>query len=181
MREIELKAHVADPGRVRRALSGFMEFQSDFDKRDEQWSLGLAAAGGGRQFAFRVRAEAEQSIVTYKEKTYRDGMEVNEEIEFALEGRKSFLAFLGKMGARRLYSKRKKGSLWRLAGGIQAELAEVEGLGYFLEVELLVEDSIAPRLDKIKSDLLDVVLRCGLEEKDIEPRPYSQLLGYSGF
>jgi predicted adenylyl cyclase CyaB len=178
MREIELKAHVSDPEAVRRCLSGFMEFQGDFDKRDEYWSVGLAAkASSGRQFSFRLRSEPERNTVTYKEKTYRDRMEVNEEIEFVLGDRESFLAFLSKMGARPLYSKRKKGSLWRGKDGLQAELVQVEGLGYFLEVEIMMEQSPGWALEEIREKLTEVLRRCGLDERSIEGRPYSQLLG----
>lgn len=180
MREIELKVHVSDPLAVRQKLSAFMEFQGSVDKRDEYWALELSApAGARRQFTFRLRTEPEGNRVTYKEKTYRDGMEVNEEIEFRLGERPGFLAFIGKMGARLLYSKHKQGSLWRSAQGIQAELVEVEGLGFFLEVEFLTENSPELNVDDIRVRLTDVVQQCGLNTKEIEPRPYSQLLGYS--
>jgi len=180
MREIELKAHVSDPDAVRQKLSGFMEFLCILDKRDEYWSVGLAfPAGANRQFTLRLRSEPDRNTVTYKDKTYRDGMEVNEEIEFALDQRQGFLALLGKMGARLLYSKHKTGSLWRSSEGLQAELVEVEGLGFFLEVELLFEDSSGLDLDEVRKRLIGVLRCCGLDQTDIEPRPYSQLLGYA--
>jgi len=71
--------------------------------------------------------------------------------------------------------------MWKGGAGIIAELVEVECLGTFLEVETLREDLKKIDLEKVKVELRAVIESCGLAEEDIEPNPYSLLLGMSGY
>ncbi len=180
MREIELKAKVIDPEAVAARLAEFMSLDGEFEKQDEYWAIELPTlTSGTRLFRLRLRKDSGRNLVTFKEKTYRADMEVNEEIEFGVDDEKSFRAILERMGAKLLYEKRKKGSRWRGEGGLQAELVHVDGLGDFLEVELLFEECTAPCVEETRNKLLRVVELCGLSGEDLESRPYSQLLGYS--
>lgn len=179
MREIELKAKVDDSVSVEALLSSFLEFDGRFEKNDEYWSVTIAdSPSRQRQFRLRLRIENGRGVVTSKEKSYGDIMEVNEEIEFGVDDPDSFRAVLKKMGAKLLYTKRKKGGRWRGEGNLQAELVTVEGLGVFLEVEVLQDDSEKPALKEIEERLIGVLRRCGLGRKDIVSKPYSQLLGF---
>ncbi len=178
MLEIELKAVVRDWSGVESLLEGFMGFAGEIDKKDEYWSLPMAssfmpAAG----FRLRLRTEPGKATVTFKEKTYTDNIEVNKEVEFGILDAEAFRNFLDKMSARLLYRKRKTGKAWAGEGGIVAELVRVEGLGDYLEVEIVKEEDAEIDVEAIKKSLVEVLERCGLPASAIEARPYSQLLG----
>jgi predicted adenylyl cyclase CyaB len=102
---------------------------------------------------------------------------VNKEVEFGILDARAFRQFLNKMSAKLLYTKRKSGSSWRGGNDILAELVVVEGLGEYLEVEKLFEDGLDVNTGAVKKTLIEIIERCGLSKRDIEARPYSQLLG----
>ena len=178
MIEIELKARVENPESVRARLSRFMRFLGSIEKDDEYWSVPVVVASVPTTgFRFRVRREQAQTTVTFKEKNYTNDIEVNNEIEFGVENLEGFRHFIAKMSAQLLYVKKKKGTAWMSEDGIRAELVNVEGAGDFLEVELLFDEMSKPSVAETKARLMLIVEKCGLSEKDLEPRPYSQLMG----
>jgi predicted adenylyl cyclase CyaB len=178
MLEIEIKARVADPTEVRRNLERFMEYGGEVDKRDSYWSIPVPVApGAAGSFRFRIRREPGQTIVTFKEKSVINNLEVNREVEFGIVDESSFELFIKKMNAVPLYTKRKKGTLWKGSNGLIAELVDVEKLGNFLEVEILQQENEELDTRKLRKLLLSVVERGGLKESDLDERPYSQLLG----
>jgi predicted adenylyl cyclase CyaB len=182
MLEIELKAKVSDHALVESRLSSFMTYGGPIDKRDEYWSIPLATPSAtGPGFRFRLRCEPGSDTVTFKEKTYTSTVEINKETEFGVADAAAFRAFLAKMSARLLYRKSKRGGVWRAADGIIAELVTVEGLGEYLEVETLCEENPSVDVNSVRKRLIAVIDRCGLLASDIEPRPYSQLLGVPGY
>ncbi len=178
MLEIELKARVRDHEAVEALLSSFMTLIGDIDKRDEYWSLPLANSFyPPLGFRLRLRSEPGKETVTFKEKTYSDSIEVNKEVEFGITDAEAFRKFLEKISAMLLYKKQKRGRSWKGENGILAELVVVEGLGEYLEVEILGQEGLDFDVAAIKKNLIDVIERCGLSTRDIEARPYSQLLG----
>ena len=182
MLEIELKARVRDHASVESRLSSFMTYGGPIDKRDEYWSIPLAApSAAGPGFRFRLRCEPAGDTVTFKEKTYTSTVEINKETEFGVADAAAFRAFLAKMSAKILYRKSKKGGVWRSADGIVAELVTVEGLGEYLEVETLCEETPSVDVNGVRKRLIAVIEKCGLLASDIEPRPYSQLLGVPSY
>jgi predicted adenylyl cyclase CyaB len=108
-------------------------------------------------------------------------MEINREVEFGVQDSESFRRFLDKMSARLQYRKRKTGNLWKDSEGIIAELVHVEGLGDYLEVETLYEEHQDVDIDRLRMKLMSIVESCGFNSEDLEPRPYSQLLGMSRY
>lgn len=178
MLEIELKAKVGDHDAVKARLAAFMTLTGNIDKRDEYWALPLAhSVSPPPDFHLRIRSEPGKETVTFKEKTYSDSIEVNKEVEFGILDVNAFREFLAKMSAKLLYRKHKKGTSWQGEGGILAELVVVEGLGEYLEVEILLNEGDNVDVGETKNKLIAVIERCGLSMRDIEPRPYSQLLG----
>jgi predicted adenylyl cyclase CyaB len=178
MLEIELKATVYDHEAVETLLCSFMSYSGEIDKRDEYWSLPVVSSFiPSVGFRLRLRTEPGKTTVTFKEKTYTDNIEVNKEVEFGILDAEAFRKFLEKMSARLLYKKKKTGSSWKGEDGIVAELVLVDGLGEYLEVEVLCEEDGAVDVEKIKKNLTEVIERCGLTTSEIEAKPYSQLLG----
>jgi predicted adenylyl cyclase CyaB len=182
MLEIELKARLGDVGMVEDRLSQFMEYEGKIEKDDEYWSIPITSSFiPSAGFRLRVRMEPGKATVTFKEKTYTHNIEVNKETEFGVLDAIAFRVFLEKMSAKLLYKKRKVGTSWKGEGGIVAELVSVDGLGDYLEVETLREESEDVDVEAVKKVLLHVVDKCGLKLTDIEPRPYSLLLGMPSY
>lgn len=178
MVEIEMKARVADPRAVREKLAGFFSYEGEIEKDDEYWSAPiLSASMPAVGFRYRIRREGKGTTVTFKDKTYSDGMEINSEVEFLVSDEAAFRSFMARLSAQPLYRKKKKGSQWRGKDGLLAELVEVDGLGFFLEIEQIVDDARKTDMILIKEKLTRIMEGCGLAQSDIESRPYSQLMG----
>jgi len=105
-------------------------------------------------------------------------VEVNHEFEFRIEGEPAFKAFIEKMHAHLIYQKQKKGSRWEDGTGLIAEVVEVSSLGLFLEVEYISNSLATCEQQEAKSRLYKVIDLCDIPRSALEPRPYSQLLGY---
>lgn len=183
--EIELKAHVQDIEKLRKLLSEKAEYLYAFEKEDNYWFGAAALPRSG----LRVRREKRtypdgrdesSTLATYKIKEVRDGIEINDEQEFTVEPALEFEKFLSIVGLKPGVSKQKRG--WAFSGrGINAELLEVKGLDWFLELEIIVNDpeAVSNRKEAFadeKKRLLDFLDCLGIEKEAIESRFYTDML-----
>jgi len=183
--EIELKAHVRDSEALKRLLYEKAEYICAFEKEDTYWS------DPDELFPLRLRIRREKHILpngtgesrcvaTYKTKEVRDGIEINDEREFEVNPAPEFEEFLRRKGLKPDVSKRKNG--WAFSHeGITAELAEVKGLGWFVELEILADDihgagSREEAFAAGKKQLLDFLAGLGIENEAIESRFYTEML-----
>jgi adenylate cyclase class 2 len=189
--EIELKAHVDDPGPIREKLDALGRCNGKFLKDDIYWRQDIGEKrenpeNGRRSPPFSVRVRKESGIdtggrtrrdviVTYKSKETRDGIEVNYEREFSVSDAEPFEELLGRLGFRQAISKRKSGFSWDY-NGISAELAEVAGLGWFAELEILAGDDSPETVRTARRRLLELLAKLGIGEDRIEPRYYTEML-----
>jgi adenylate cyclase class 2 len=203
--EIELKAWVDDPQTVKTAASSFACYVRAFDKQDAYWypakGGGIGKDRGSTAippFGIRVRKETDTSCdetrtwVTYKTKETHDKIEVNIEREFAISDDKPFEELLALFGLEIGICKHKTGWAWDYseAGGsaddadcdlcnkphITLELAEVEGLGWFAEIEILAESDDAATVADARRRLLSLLCKLGIDEAKIESRYYTEML-----
>jgi len=190
--EIELKAHIKDSEALKRLLFEKAEYLCSFEKEDTYYfpsdNPDIPRSG------VRLRGESKTlpdgtirktAYVTYKTKELRDGIEVNNEKEFEVCSSQYspvivFDEFLKMTGLAPGFSKHKKG--WAFSkDGINAELLEVEKLGWFLEVEIVVNDieSDAVKgtaIEEKKKQLLEFLSGLGIKKDSIESRYYSEML-----
>ena len=187
--EIELKAHVEDAEAAKRLLFEKAAFLWEFNKEDSYWYREISPGIPGPRFRLRREklffpdgSEKSSCLLTYKTKTLRDGIEVNDEREFEIGAKAGgsetvFEEFLGRSGLKPDFSKKKRGWAFNHKG-INAELCEVEGLGWFMELEILIEG--ADRGEKLftesRNRLLELLNNLGIEKKAIESRFYSEML-----
>jgi adenylate cyclase class 2 len=159
--EIEIKAHVNDFERIKNKFSDPGGLPSAIEKEDAYWIApeGLGKAAGSIPLSgIRIRQETkvnagvreERILVTYKTKDRREGIEVNDEREFAVSDKKPFEELLERLGFKPGLRKHKAGWSWNI-GGITAELCRVKGrhpqspgtadrdLGWFAELEIIAE------------------------------------------
>jgi len=208
VKEIELKAHVIDSEAFKTILSGKAEYSSAFEKRDVYWfgqEAGGHNASGLKTpnlpvTKIRVRkekrsfidgTEKSRCLVTYKVKEEYNGIELNDELEFEVEPVEEFEGFLKIAGLKPGASKRKSGWVYTKAvsfaseprsaditAELEAELTEVDGLGWFIELEILLdaEDKSEETFAKARETLLAFLDDLGVEREAIESRYYLDML-----
>ena len=192
--EIELKAHVKDSEALKRFLFEKTEYLCAFEKEDIYYfpsspsnpsnipRSGVRLRGESKTFPDGTVNKA--IYVTYKTKEVRDGIEVNDEKEFEVysaQYRPAIVSeFLKMLGLEPGFSKHKKG--WAFSRDvINAELLEVEKLGWFLEIEIVLDDiegdtTKETTIKEKKRQLMEFLSELGIEEDAIESRYYSEML-----
>jgi predicted adenylyl cyclase CyaB len=197
MIEVELKARVRDRAAVEAAVRGFASPAEEVDKRDAYWLApapaaapdGATESSGAAASArrdFRVRREGGASVVTFKDKRVELGIEVNVEREFGVSDPAAFDSLALRLGCRRWYEKRKRGLRFEAASAVASggratiEVVEIEGLGDFIEIEVLLESAEGEAVAAARSELRALLARAGCAESDIEDRFYSRLLAEAG-
>ena len=205
--EIELKAHVRDSESLKELLHRKAEYSGAFEKKDVYWfgteTSALRAAKlriRREKRSFADGTEKSLCLVTYKAKEESDGIETNDELEFEVNPVEEFEEFLKKAGLEAGAVKRKRG--WDFSKALNsavelktaeltAELVEVDGLGWFVELEILVKarsDNVNAGLDDNAEDkreetvkearetLLAFLDDLGIEREAIEGRYYLDML-----
>lgn len=182
--EIELKAWVDDPEDLRARLRSFAGSETAFEKADTYWLF----SGAGRSIPLSgIRIRRETSVdpagmvsralwVTYKIKEIREGIEINDEREFSVSDSAAFEELLRRLGLEKGMEKRKKGWAW-IYEGVTTELTEVEGLGWFVELEIISGDDKNETISAVRSRLLTLLHKIGVKRDRIEPRYYTEMLG----
>jgi len=190
--EIELKTHVKNSEALRLLLQNKAQCLCSFEKEDTYYfsvvNSDIPKSGvrlRSENKIFPDGTEKTTVYVTYKTKEVRDGIEINDEKEFEVYSSqnstiKVFNEFLKMMGLKPGYSKRKRG--WAFSREeINAELLEVEKLGWFLEMEIVVNDIDVSEesnviIEEKRKKLLGFLSELGIEKDAIESRYYSEML-----
>ena len=192
--EIELKARVNNSESLRRILLEKALFLREFEKKDCYWFSCDSTLPPVRVRAekriFPDRKEETLTLATYKSKKVVDGLEINDEREFSVDPVSEFEDFLKRMAFKPGRFKEKRG--WAFSkDGITAELVEVIGLGWFIELEITT-DFTSAGMDSANSTstdtvneknfaeerkrLLDLLSSLGISKEAIESRYYSEML-----
>jgi adenylate cyclase class 2 len=173
--EIEIKAWVRRPGQTRGLIEKLCVFETEYVKEDTYFRAPrgsfLALSGAG----VRVRRENGQWECTFKEKTLRDGLEVNEENEFSLSDGALFMDLLEKLGCTRTIVKVKTGRRYSCRG-LNVEISDVKTLGLFVEAEKVLEAASEEDMAAWEKTIRRFFADIGIREPDIEARPYSVML-----
>jgi adenylate cyclase class 2 len=175
--EIELKAGVSDHAALKSAIDSQAVFSFSFEKEDIYWS-------NLDYFTVRVRNERDidgngekssATWVTYKIKERLNGIEVNREHEFGVSCGSAFEDFLKLLDFEVTLRKKKRGFSWKYED-ITVELADIERLGYFVELEILADNDNPDTISRARARLLDFLRKIGVSEDNIEDRYYAELL-----
>jgi adenylate cyclase class IV len=206
MIEVELKAHLRDRRAAEASVSAFARLVGSVDKFDSYWHGPDWRRERGTK-GFRIRAEDHSTTVTFKNKRVENGLEVNLEREFGVGDPEIFVEFCRRLGCESFYTKRKRGSRYiydsaSRSGQASAEvplprsgaprgespptrpatieIVEVEGLGDFIEIEILLEDEEPEALARAQAEIRGLLERAGVDAAAIESRFYSELLMEAG-
>ncbi|MDR2716916.1 MAG: class IV adenylate cyclase [Treponema sp.] len=190
--EIELKARLDDYAPVKERLSLVGDYCCSYKKSDSYWLPAQPAAGiSVPASGVRVRRESgidaagaahESVLATYKIKEISGGIEVNNECEFTVSDAGLFEALLGRLGLRRAVRKEKEGWAWTIPpqdsgqSPILAELSQVAGLGWFLEIEIMAADDCEQIVEESRRRLFALLEKLEIPAEWIETRPYTVML-----
>ncbi len=185
--EIELKAWVDDPEKVRENAGALAIPLGSFIKEDSYWLPLKDISSDPREqkrsslgSGVRIRQENGQVLVTLKKKEVREGMEINDELEFSVSSASEFESFLHFLGFAPWIRKHKEGMAWRWKN-ITIELSLVQNLGWFAELEILAESPDPQTLEHARKSLLECLEKLGIPQANIESRYYTELLIERGF
>ncbi len=170
--EVELKAWVEDWDSLETRLRARCEFIREFQKSDRYFR---SPVGTEQDTSFRLRRDNAGVAVTFKEKRPRNGVEYNREREFGIGDAEAFLELVERIGCVEYASKIKTGLEFR-SDGMTVELVRVDGLGSFLEIEIIEDTSDAAVHEEAALKIRAFLGRTGISEDRIEERSYVSLL-----
>ena len=170
--EVELKAWVADWDAIEARLRETCEFIREFHKSDRYFR---SPVGVERDTSFRLRRDNDGAVVTFKEKRPRNGVEYNREREFSVDDAEAFLELVERVGCVEYALKIKTGLEFH-SDGMTVELVRVEGLGAFLEIEIIENTSDAAVHEQAALKIRAFLGWTGISEDQIEERSYVDLL-----
>ncbi len=178
--EVEIKAHISDPRAVQVTVEGLegISEASPIDKDDWYFSP------RGEPALFRLRREAGRVLFTRKRKRMEGNIETNEEFEFEADESQfdRACAFVASLGYEVTAKKSKRGLSYSLAwgeglGGLTIELCEVSSLGWFVELEFVLEERAL--VEDAKRALVKALALLEIDSSQVEGKPYLELLSQS--
>ncbi|MBB6207633.1 class IV adenylate cyclase [Borreliella lanei] len=115
-----------------------------------------------------------EKIVTFKKKILDKNttIEINKEIEFKIDSINNFLILIKELKFKKLYKKIKKSLIYQ-TNNLNVEINEIKNLGFFLEIEKIINNQ--NDIDLAKKEIDNIINQFGLKE-NLETRPYSELL-----
>lgn len=172
--EVELKARVEQPESIKSTLQQRFGPPRRIHRQDQYYKK-----DGDPFDAIRLRQEDQRCIVSYKDKKQHRGIEQNSEIEFDVTDSVSFGRFLAMLGFFPSYRKEKIVLAFPCRSDRPLyELVEIPNIGWFIEIEMLVEEQ--GNIEEARDSVLRALSSLGLSEKDIEHRTYKEMLGHKG-
>ncbi len=123
----------------------------------------------------RTRGVKNKYTFDIKHREVSGGVEKNLELEWKILDINKWTTLLKSLKVPELIKKQKAGYTYRLDDYV-LELNEIEGLGYFLEIEILVADS--SMLEAAQKRIESLFKTWGYGKNDFEKRPYLELLNH---
>ncbi len=130
----------------------------------------------------RVRVRSVDSsnnvIITFKNRRSYEGIETNQEVEFKADNGYHVKAFFKALGLKQSFEKTKIVELFCYEE-LSYELIEIEGLGFFIEIETILPSPCDfESLSLAREGVLSALLELGITHSSIEKRTYKELLGF---
>jgi adenylate cyclase class 2 len=184
--EIEAKARIENAEELELLTSLLKEggrFGGKFHKLDSYFAPGGAYFENGKadsDMLIRLRYNGtdkeDRAVVTKKVKSFAGSVEVNRETEFAVDPAAAFEELLLSIGYNRYIDKEKRGTSYYFSGA-HVELCNVSGLGWFIEIEIVIpEEGPEGQRDNAVEKLMAVFNALGISGERMEPRYYIEML-----
>lgn len=187
--EIEAKARISSEeelGRLLELLRAESVFNGDFHKRDLYFAPEKEAGNGGARVhsdsLIRLRfldpdsGEKGPAILTKKVKSFEGAVEINRETEFSVNPAEACIDLLSSLGYSRYIEKEKRGSSF-MFGDAHVEICSVTGLGWFIEIEIVLSGDTGTEARENAVQRLGVLFgKLGVPEESLEKRYYIDML-----
>jgi len=177
--EVEKKARLRDPSAVEAAVGKLASFEGESQKEDRYYLIGARPGDRidmKRDPIFRVRTEGGRCVICAKKRLMRADSEVNEEVEIPAGGPEETVWFFERyLGIAPFVVKRKRTRLYAM-GDMHVEINHVDGLGPFLEVEIIKERLDGEEEGRTLRRIDGLFERLGIPGSDVEPRYYIEML-----
>ena len=177
MREVEIKAHASSPEDVRKKLTALYGEGREVHKRDHYFRR-----PGESIQALRIRQYNGIIEMTCKKTGVNESGENNLEYEFrsSPDQLDAAASFFHALGFEDFFIKKKDGWEWN-GRGAHIELLDVNDLGWFLEIEMILPfDSSEHDAEEAEKVIHGILHDAGLPEDDIERRSYREMILESG-
>jgi len=180
MIEVEKKAYLRN-NQVLQNIKDIAEYKGYSVKTDRYYGPGSKEVVNlYHDPVFRLRKENQQQILTFKEKSFIENTEVNQEHEIDLSHipQKDLEKFFSYLGYKPFIDKNKNSHLYYIRNKngypVSIEHNHIESLGEFIEIEILAQqESEVPAVHRIIEELFQEL---GIKDEDIEKRYYIDLL-----
>jgi len=137
--EVESKIRVSNVNEARKRIKKIAKFIGKEKKVDDYYSL---HHGVYPKKSLRVRDKGKKREVNFKQRhSYSNGVWAKKEVEFEVSDLRGFFDLLADFGFKKWMRKEKLTELYRTKNGINIELNFVKRLGWYIEIEVLCEDS----------------------------------------
>jgi len=163
--EIEVKFRVDFEETKRKLESLGASFVGEELQEDVYFSLPLP-----KLLRVRKIGNLGKAYLTYKEIKDPGRNEEFDELEVEVSDFDTTVEILRRLGFKEDVTVRKRRLVYRLSG-VTFELNDVEGLGGFLDIEVISDD-----IEDAKKKIWEVAEALGLNEEDVEPRLYRELV-----
>ncbi|WP_297498725.1 class IV adenylate cyclase [Thermococcus sp.] len=163
--EIEVKFRVDFKGIMKKIESLGASFDREELQEDIYFSLPYP-----RLLRVRNVPNLGRAYLTYKDIKDPGRNEEFDELEVKVSDFETVVEILKRLGFREDVVVRKRRLVYRL-DGVTFELNDVEGLGGFLDIEVISDD-----VREAKRKIWEVARKLGLSEVDVEPRLYQELI-----
>lgn len=173
MREVEIKARVSEHHIVREKIESFAGEGRNVNKVDFYFHKPKT-----KESAFRLRDNNGVLEITAKKKSSDAKGENNLEFEFTSDINQFDKAvdFFLCLGYEKYYKKSKCGWDWKI-GNAHVELLEVNELGYFLEIEELLDfDADDEAVAKAQNHVNQLLLDFGCKQEDVCSQSYKSMI-----
>lgn len=173
-REVEVKARVEEDlsGRVMEIGGRYLRgvFQEDvyfrhpcrdFAERDE---------------ALRLRREDGKCTLTFKGRKVGGGAKMREEIEVGVNDFEGTATLLERLGFERAFVIRKRRKEFSMEG-VLVSMDDVESLGKFIEIEVLVKEDVGlEEAERLKEKVFEISDKLGIKRERLTTESYLEML-----
>jgi len=154
------------------------KLKNDFEFLDKQkkhdWYF-FQKNDKNKKLIFRLRKSNNHLSICYKTHSMTNGCEHNKEIEFNVENLKAVLNFFDSIGYKIGFEKQKETQAFKYKDYI-IEYNYIKNLGYFLEIEKMIENKQKINIKKERNELEAVFKLFGFLQKNFEKKKYVELL-----
>ena len=173
MREVELKAHVKDWAETKEKIESYCGPGTIVSKRDQYFHR-----PGEKHQAFRIRDNNGNMEFTSKKNSSNENGEDNMEYEFSapIGQLDKAVLFFSNLGYEPYFRKFKNGWEWMM-DDVHIELLEVNDLGFFLEMEILIPfDSSCEDVSDSQFHLQKLLGKFGISKDAVCSKSYRSMI-----